>query len=317
MLSLEPTHAAILRTLCFYEVIGYAPTRAELFLTLDGGGEDIGTSQAELLNTVRLNHAWGALVSAGIIFEQHGRVCCAAASSDLIPTIQSRDWLQPFKRRRAQRVADYLSRLPSVRFVALVNTTALGYARAESDLDFFVLVRAGTIWTSRLLGGLPFRIMGMMPNDQPQQHAICLSYWITDDALELASHTLPGDDPYFRYWFLSLLPLFDDGVSQIFWRTNAQLRARHPRAQPWVIAPEVDNAQCAAGARSDPARYSVFEVLARQLQLRWFPQTVVARMNRDTTVIVNDQVLKFHVIDRRQAYRQQYKDLCQLRGVRA
>ncbi len=33
-------------------------------------------------------------------------------------------------------------------------------------------------------------------------------------------------------------------------------------------------------------------------------------MNRDTTVVVNDHVLKFHVRDGRAAYRERYVELC-------
>lgn len=347
-MTFESARVAIVRTLCFYEAIGYAPTLSELLFTLDMG--PISTERAVVSSEVYEDEkdvilalqAFDALRAEKSIFERFGRVALADTDPCVIETVVERDMFQPRKRRRARRIAAYLARLSSIRFVALANTTALGYARDAGDLDFFVIARAGTIWTSRLFGGLPFRILGMMPSQQTadddqassnntqailacraqhmQRHRVrekrdevCLSYWITDDALDLSLHHLPGDDPYFRYWFLSLLPLFDDGVSRDLWQANATLRARHPFARPWMLSSDI--AVHCPRYRLPTTSYG--EPIFRWAQARWFPSDIQHRMNKDTGVIVNDQTLKFHVTDRRETYRQRYVAACARRCVAA
>jgi hypothetical protein len=43
-----------------------------------------------------------------------------------------------------------------------------------------------------------------------------------------------------------------------------------------------------------------FETPAKRLQSKMFPERIRGMMNRDTRVVVNDDVLKFHVDDRRE-----------------
>lgn len=296
-MSRDSAEAALLRSLTWCETLGYAPTRVELLLTQDDG--DATNADIE------------QLLRSGRILAHAGRLVFPETADAILHQMRRRDPLQPRKRRRARRVAAWLARLSGVRYVAIANTTALGYARDEGDLDLFVIVRAGSIWITRLLGALPFRLLGMTPRPGNERDAVCLSYFIADDALDLSAHMLEGDDPYFRHWFLSLLPLFDDGISTRLWDANVSIRSRHPSAQSWIISPDL-----AVRARRIriPAPHWL-ESFARWAQLRWFPRTIRERMNRDSTVIVNDHALKFHVTDGREEYRRIYADACRWRGI--
>lgn len=304
----NPEQISLLRALTWYETIGYAPTRVELAMTRE--------SVENACHAVVTRHL-DELIREGAIIERMGRIGFPASLDRTITTIRERDMYQPRKRRRARRVASWLARLGSVRFVALANTTALGFARDEGDLDIFVIARAGMIWTTRLLGGLPFRLLGITPRAGNSRDAVCLSYFVSDDALDLSSHQLSGDDPYFRYWFLSLLPLYDDGVSVDLWNTNATLRARHPFARPWIVPPDlrIDSGTWNLDPRRCMSLARLTESVARSLQMRWFPPVIRNQMNRDTTVIVNDHALKFHVSDRRAVYRRTYNEVCKMRGI--
>lgn len=291
-----PSRNAVLRTLAWAETLGYAPPRAELMLTADGRAESRDVDE---------------LIDERVIVEKMGRVGFPESIDTIAAAIRERDVFQPRKRRAAGVAARWLARLAGVRFVALANTTALGHARDEGDLDFFVIARAGTIWTTRLFSVFPFRLLGMTPKGENDRDAVCLSYFVADDALDLSPHQLAGDDPYFRHWFLSLLPLFDDGVSQDLWNANATLRERHPSARKWIVPPDLR-------IETPRVRIPTFRFLEpyfRSLQMKWFPPAIRERMNRDTTVIVNDHALKFHVTDGREAYRRTYFELCKKRDI--
>lgn len=275
------------RTACFFEAMGMALPVAELNLLRDVGA-DVPETFVESLRTVR------------------GRVARTEVVDDLVHHMEERDAVQPRKRRRAKRVAQFLSLVPGIRFVALANTTAFGAARDGGDLDFFIVVRHGMIWTARLLSVLPLRLFRLTPRPHEERDAVCLSYFISDQDLCLTSHQLSSDDPYFRYWFLSLVPLVDDGVGAKLWEANAPLRARHPFALRWETAPEY---QIRSRSWIRPMRW--FEHLAERIQRRRFPESIRGQINHGTAVMVSDTVLKFHVDDGRERYRHAYTSLCQ------
>jgi hypothetical protein len=291
------TEDAMCNTIAFFDALDYPPTWTEVMAWREDGAD------ARVDATPFEEHKQ-RLLRSGVIEEGDGRVALKGRLQPLLQLVRERTPLFPRKIRAARKVALWLARQNAVRFVALANTTALAHARHQGDLDFFVIVRAEHIWSSRLLGGAPYRLMGKLsgPNEQPD--AVCLSYFIADDALDLSSHMLPQDDPYFRYWFLALLPLYDDGVSAAFWQANNAITARHPHAEPWMVSPDLGVSRPVFRVPSS----QLTERIARAFQRRWFPASIRHRMNRDTSVIVNDHALKFHVDDGRARFREQYHE---------
>lgn len=293
---------ALSRAVTFFEVVGYAPLWTECMTWMEWDHEDGDLPSAGEYATAR-----DALIADGALEAQGGRVARRGSMEGFMRRLRDADVTFPRKLRRACRVARHLARISDVRFVALVNTTALGAARNDSDLDFFVIVRDGGIWSTRLLSATPYRIFGRLASATAKDmrpDAVCLSYFVTDANLDLSSHMLVPDDPYFRYWFLSLLPLFDDGVSRELWEKNGAIRERHRIARPWIPSPDI----AVRAPRFRLALPRFLEPLARRIQMRWFPARIRDRMNADTTVIVNDRVLKFHVDDAREKYRGEYEN---------
>jgi hypothetical protein len=290
---------AILRMVAFFDTMDYAPSWTEVM----AWGE-FGTSGGQAVGSSSMSDAKRSLVIDGLIEEGEDRLALPGRLRPLLVLIHERTALFPRKLRNARKVARWLARNPAVRFVALANTAALAHSRDEGDLDFFVIVRHGAIWSTRLVAGTPYRLLGRLAG-RPKEHqdAVCLSYFISDQGLDLSSHLLPGDDPYFRYWFLALLPLFDDGVSRECWQANHTILNRHPNAERWMTSPEV--------ATRHPVLtipgMALLEPAARWFQMRWFPRSIRELMNVDSSVMVNDRVLKFHVDDGREAYRSAYQ----------
>jgi hypothetical protein len=292
---------SLLRTLAFHETWNHAPTIAEWIATL------------EFDESVPRDDAWmevRRLLEEGIVLERFGR-CVFPESASRIEEQRLNELFAPRKRRTAYRVASWLACLSGVRFVALCNTASLGHARDESDLDFFVITRAGMLMQTRALAALPFKLLGRRPGAKDERDAVCLSYFVSDADLSLRDHMLTPDDPYFRYWFLSLLPLYDDGVSTSFWNENSEITKRHPFAASWHVPP--DFCVRVPGFRIPTIR--ALESFADRAQRHTFPSTIREHMNRDTRVIVNDRVLKMHVVDGREDYRQKYQETLEKRGL--
>ena len=294
---------ALLRTVAFFDATDYAPLWSECMAWIEWHGSSGFESQA-VPNAQELNQVKDECLRSGLLREAEGRIALAHRCDELLALVQERQSYVPRKLRRARRIVRWLARFCAVRFVALVNTTPLGNARNGGDLDMFVIVRAGHLWTIRLLAGLPYRILGRLSSDNAAPDAVCLSYYISDDALDLTSHMLTPDDPYFRYWFLSMLPLYDDGISAELWSQNESIRCIHPRAESWMLSPDL----AVPSPRIRIPLLPWLESTARKLQRSWFPRRIRERMNQDTSVLVTDHALKLHVEDGREGFRKKYEE---------
>lgn len=302
---MTPIEEAILRTVVGLGVLGAPPAIAELYQHLD-------TKRAhEVPSFQQCKEALQQLMISGRLGLCRGRYVLSAMVEELQPILTGEEWM-PRKLRKAKRIARWLSRLGGVRGVFLCNRTAFGLPRDEGDLDFFVIVRHGSIWQTRALGGLPFVLLGDRPKpDVDERDVVCLSFFLSDRSLDISACALQPDDMYLRHWFLGLLPLVDDGVGRSLWQANQQLIQRHPFAKPWIPSPDlrVDLPKLRLPAAQ------ILECLARTFQWRYFPRVLRNKANQDTHVMISDTHLKFHVDDGREAMQEAYQELCASYGV--
>ncbi len=310
---------AVIRTLAFNAAWGYAPTRLQLRLAFD-----VGNQASAGLTPPEADEALDGLVASGTVTEKFGRLALAGYAEH-IQTGREREIYFPRKLRRAKRAAAFLKLLPWVRGVFLCNTTALGQAQDAGDLDLFVVCRGGAIWRTRFFSAAPLALLGMRPKAGVVD-PVCLSFFVTDRCLDLAPLMFANDDPYFRHWFLSLLPLYDDGVLDEVWEANeSRLLQRHPFAQAWMALSSSHVPRPASqGLPNGTVRRATcdesptwLERQLKKLQWRKFPPTIRELANKDTRVVINDDVLKFHVDDRRQVFKDRYYEICAKHGVEA
>jgi len=303
-IMLEAITNAILRTLAFQATWNYAPTRLQLFQFLDFAGDNFDISESEAYTII--NKSLDNLITQGIIIEDNHRLALFKFVN-LIQSGKDNEIYFARKLRNAWRATRYIKALPWVRAVCLCNTTALGQSRDCSDLDFFIICRAGSIWRTRFFTTFPFKILNTRPGERVVD-PVCLSFFISDQALNLQQLSL-DDDPYLRYWFISLLPLTDDGVLTDLWEQNRELRRRHPFAKQW-IALKQSFLPSAILSKKPALSESIFERWLRQLQSIHFPQEIAQIANQDTRVVINNDVLKFHVTDNRKLFRDKYHQIC-------
>ena len=302
----------VLKTVCILSVLGAPPTWVELLQSFEEPAlqhlvpRDRASSRFDAIAS-----AAQALVSKKKICVFRGRFLLSSLQQELEPLFVGEEWL-PRKWRKARKVASWLAHLAGVRAVFLCNRTAFGIPHDTGDLDFLVIVHHGSIWQTRGLATLPFIFLRDRPDPLVvQRDVVCLSFFISDQALDLAPCALQPDDPYLRYWFLGLLPLVDDGVCQDFWDANHTLRARHPYAKRWISSP-------ALSLSLPTVRIPVcswFESCARWVEWRYFPESLRMQANHDTHVMISDARLKFHAEDGRESVRTRYHTLCSLYGI--
>lgn len=206
------------------------------------------------------------------------------------------------KLARARRVAMWLARIPGVRLVMLANTLALAASRDEGDIDLAIITDPGRIWTVRAIAAGALDVFGLRPKGG-KRDAVCLSFFATTEFLNLGALRLSGaDDIHFAYWVATLRPLEDpNGMYAKLWASHAWLRDILPNAWP----------RCHGayhGTGTFRGSLSLIESRARRIQETRFPPAIRNLANRDTRVVVSNDVLKFHTNDRREEYRKRWTD---------
>jgi predicted nucleotidyltransferase len=115
----------------------------------------------------------------------------------------------------------FLMIFPGIRLIALCNSRAMGKHSENSDIDLFIITRSGQLWTARFFVTLISSILGVRRQNthgltkwgpeyiKKTKDKFCLSFFITEDAMNLDAIRLQPDDPYLDRWIVTLIPLID------------------------------------------------------------------------------------------------------------
>jgi len=193
----------------------------------------------------------------------------------------------------ARRFSRLFSLFPFIKVITLANVIGSYNLRDGSDIDFFIITAAKRVWLSRLYCTGLAKILNSRPNAQTKKDKICLSFYISQEHLDLSDLRLSGDDPYFDYWYLGLILLYNKNkVYEQFLQSNEFNNKLN------VLKPSNSFATGCVG--------SFLENQAKKIQLKIMPSNLKMAINNSDGVVVNDQVLKFYQHDRRREYAEKY-----------
>ena len=102
------------------------------------------------------------------------------------------------------KAAQKLRYINGVKMVAICNNI---FYKKESDIDFFIITSPNRIWLTRLLVTLIIHFYGLRRYDKKIADKICLSFYISENKMNLKDITLKSD-PYFYIWLANLYPLY-------------------------------------------------------------------------------------------------------------
>lgn len=289
-----PIGDAILKTVAYFDVFDYPLTGVEAHKFLWRQRATLG----EVLETL------AALEKDGRMGRRLGYYFLPGREA-LVATRQQRYLLADTKYRQALRAARLLRLVPNIRLVAVCNNLAFSNARSESDIDLFIVTAHGRIWLTRLLVVIILQAFGLRHHGRRVTDRCCLSFFVADDRLDLRDIALTPEDPYLCYWLATLTPIYTQGESwHRLWEANHWVFQYLPNDRPKL--PSV--------RRRLPVRPSFMKVLPFGAWLEtWVKRPQLARMARlglqprGTAVVISDSMLKFHTVDRREQYRQEWQ----------
>jgi len=315
---MSSTDTAILRTLTYYDTFDYPLTMEELWRWAypDSSIVQSTVSKEEVKSGVE------RLITSGKL-ERQGEYIVFPGRASIVATRHERAVRAEKLWRRASSTARYLELIPFVKTVAVVNTLAINNVRPESDIDLLIIIAPNHIWISRMIVTGIVSLLGYRRHGTNIAGRICLSFYITTDALDFSKLQSAEPDTHFAFWTSQATPLLDDGTYEKFVTANSWVTSLLPNAFQWdwkkrILVPN-------AGLQSIKKFYQVFfsspiglwfESMARSYQIKRIDKAVESKAKLGTTeVVISEDVLKFHEMDRRKEYNERWQRRMEELGI--
>ncbi len=183
-------------------------------------------------------------------------------------------------------------KIPEITDVLLVNSFSFGALKPTSDIDIVVICEPKLIWWARLKLTIALERAHLRRKPGNIEEHICLSFFVTTDALSMESLAI-DNDLYLRYWSANTLPLF--GRHRSNWLKENQ----------WLLA-FLPHLRLQTQPKKLNRRISFLSYIANSLvRIPMYPRSKAkaAKLGIESSIVVSDQMLKFHNQDRRQLYR--------------
>lgn len=296
--------SAILKTILYFDIFRYPLTEREVWKWL-------WKCEAHL---PEVRHALGRLVKKNKIATKDG-LYFIRGSNDFVAERREKYLVADKKYKKLKRIITVLQFVPFIRFVGACNTMHILDFKESSDLDVFIIVEKGRMWTARLLTTIVVGVLGQWRHGSHIKDKVCLSFYVTTAALDLKKIALK-EDPYLVYWITFVVPLLDRGVYEAFWKKN-----------DWILKylPQAQKIQSIGKFRSihhfhflENIRYIFERILAkkigrkverflRKIQIQKMKAKEAQPGREKSSIVITDTMLKFHEVDRKKAYRNSWK----------
>ncbi len=306
---------SILKTLAYFDIFDYPLTKEELYRWLwSTGSADFKLDYTDFVGKLSKLVEREFLVGDkdGFYFLK-GRKNTIAKRQSIIPILEN-------KMKIAKRAAKKMRWIPFVRAVFVCNTVASGGVSEDSDIDVFVVIREKRIWLTRLLATLTLSLYRLRRNRKVSKDKICLSFYVTDDHLDIENVAISGEDIYLVYWLGQLVPIYDpENVLGDIQKANQWAKKFVPNIfQDFLLSSRlrVENNKFQIGLRRFFEKAwaggygNLLESQAKEMQKRKMSRNYDSVKDApDSRVVISDSMLKFHENDRREFFRRKWKQI--------
>ena len=289
---------SIIRTLSWFDIFDQALTIVELhkFLYKLEKKTDLAEVLKSVENSVQVKKIQG--------------FCVLTGREELIEKRISQSKLLQKKIKLAFDATRKIAWIPGVEMVALCNNW---YYKDNSDIDFFIIASSGRVWLTRLIVTSTLQLFGLRRHGKKIKNRICLSFYIGDKKSYLWTMRLLPEDPYFDFWTVTLMPLFQrNNAYQSFLNKNKWLQNKFHnfKENKFTLSYKIKQKK-KGNLISNVCIYFLnsrigdwLEKIAKSIQkIKMSGNRNSLSCKKDTRVIINDEILKFHENDRRDKYR--------------
>lgn len=199
------------------------------------------------------------------------------------------------------------SLFPQIQMVALCNSRAMGDADENSDIDLFIVMKKWNLWTGRFLVTVITSLLGVRRRNthglqkwtieyvKRTKNKFCLSFFITEEAMNLETIRLQPDDPYLDRWIYTLIPLVNKNTTyEHFMEANWVEPTYSPINPSWRVF-----------YMKLGSIFGFLSLFENRIKKLWLPKTLTTydKLGKPWWVVITDTMLKFHDNDQRRNYR--------------
>ena len=295
---------SILKTIIFFDLFNYPLTDMEIlrYLDLKCDYEDL---KGELSNMTD-------------ILENKNSMYFLKGRSEIYEIRMKRYNYADRKFRRAKLIAKIFKFIPWIKMIAIGNIIGSENLKDDSDIDFFIITEKNRIWISRLFTVFIIKVLNLRPQENNSRDKICLSFFISEEDLNLKRFMIKDDfknqDSYFLFWLADLFPIYNPhNLYEKLIDTNTWIYNSLPN---WFILSSVLKRNA---GKSFSFFYRDFvdmlcgglEGVFKKKQLKIMPESITCILNSDTRVIADNTAIKLHVNDRRKYYNSLFQERVQ------
>lgn len=195
--------------------------------------------------------------------------------------------------------------IPFIKSIYLCNSISFNALKADSDIDLFIVSKKNSLRRARFFSVLFFVFLWLKRSLKKKTKKFCLSFYVTEDADNLYSITLPRTDIYFSYWLAHLIPLYREHETNIY-QSNKRLVSVLPNfPQEHII--NVGNKEFRGKTKIKSILEYIFwgmiwKIMEKMIKLIWLPILLYKTKKHQEDwwgIIINDNILKFHLDIRR------------------
>lgn len=227
-----------------------------------------------------------------------------------IETRKTRKFIAEKFWNRTKLYGQYMRAVPFVKMIAVCNNLAFDNSTEQSDIDLFIVVQSNRLWTARFIITLILMFYGVRRHGDKIAGRFCLSFFVTDQAMDMSVLQIKPEDPYLAYWMKNISPVYGEKTFEEFkqinslWLKKYGLEFSEKQKRNMYFYQERKTKKLAEW------------VFRRKLGdfFEWLLKMTLKKMTLKNMkksgsphLIVTDEVLKFHNHDRRQEYYDRWK----------
>ncbi|MFA6550094.1 MAG: hypothetical protein WCT36_01930 [Candidatus Gracilibacteria bacterium] len=118
--------------------------------------------------------------------------------------------------------------VPFIKMVAVCNSLSYMDVNKKSDIDLFVTTDKNRLFTARFLLSAILYLLGVKRHDHKVAGRFCLSFFVTENSLDMEQVALKPYDIYLAFWAMSLTPVFGEKTYNEFVEKNSWTKRYFP-----------------------------------------------------------------------------------------
>ncbi len=285
---------SIIATLKFYDLFQFPLTLNEIKDNLYGYNH-------KSIHVKEIEGTLNILAENGHVAELKGYYVLSGSERN-IETRKTRKFIAEKFWNRTKLYGQYMRMIPFVKMVAVCNNLAYDNPSELSDIDLFIVIKNGRMWTSRLLLTLVLHFFGVRRHGNKVAGRFCLSFFVTEKAMDLEKISLQPEDPYLAYWLKNLKPIFGEETFIKFteknkWLHNYELQFNQEALKHLYVDEKSPLKNISEFVLKGWFGNLIESLLKRTLKKKTLKG--IRKLGPEASVVVSDNMLKFHNHDKR------------------